>query len=136
MKTLYRCYASSSLKFKPLWSNYPRIKTVNRHDLRHSNLHDARRGVFTNVTNNGDENNSRYRKHTPMPLRDNKFEYDPVCELSSSTLRYGPSSTSELGHDLSYLNAKRLLLFVDPHIAIQPPFTNVLSSIEKHAPKV
>jgi len=59
---------------------------------------------------------------------------DPICELASSTLRYGASSTSEVGHDLAYMNAKRILLFVDPHLASLNPFDTVVSSIEKHAP--
>jgi len=59
---------------------------------------------------------------------------DPICELASSTLRYGPSSTSEVGHDLAYMNAKRILLFVDPHVATMDPFDTVVSSIEQHAP--
>lgn len=59
---------------------------------------------------------------------------DPICELASSTLRYGPSSTAEVGHDLAYMNAKRILLFVDPHIAKLDPFGTILSSIEQHAP--
>lgn len=59
---------------------------------------------------------------------------DPICELASSTFRYGPTSTSEVGQDLAYMNAKRILLFVDPYIATMDPFQNVVSSIEKHAP--
>jgi hypothetical protein len=59
---------------------------------------------------------------------------DSICELASSTLRYGPSSTSEVGHDLAYMNAKRFLLFVDPHVASLDPFETVVSSIEKHVP--
>jgi hydroxyacid-oxoacid transhydrogenase len=59
---------------------------------------------------------------------------DPICELASSTLRYGPTSTSEVGQDLAYMNAKRILLFVDPYIATMDPFHNVVSSIEKHVP--
>jgi len=59
---------------------------------------------------------------------------DPICELASSTLRYGPSSTSEVGHDLAYMNAKRILLFLDPYVASLHPFDNVVSSIERYAP--
>ena len=61
------------------------------------------------------------------------FSSDPICELASSTLRYGPSSTSEVGHDLAYMNAKRILLVVDPYVASLDPFDIVVSSIQKHA---
>lgn len=60
---------------------------------------------------------------------------DPICELASSALRYGPSSTSELGHDLAQLNARRILLFVDPNVRKLDPYANVMASIERHAPK-
>lgn len=59
---------------------------------------------------------------------------DPICELASSTLRYGPSSTSEVGYDLAYINAKRILLFVDPTIRTLAPYTTLMSSIQAHAP--
>jgi len=32
------------------------------------------------------------------------------------------------------MNAKRILLFVDPHVATMDPFDTVVSSIEQHAP--
>jgi len=57
---------------------------------------------------------------------------DPICELASSNIRYGISSTSEIGYDLAYMNANRILLFVDPHIRNMDPFTTVMESIEKH----
>jgi len=58
---------------------------------------------------------------------------DPICELASSALRYGPSSTSELGHDLARMNARRVLLFVDPHVRTLAPYVTVMTSMEKHA---
>ena len=51
---------------------------------------------------------------------------DPICELASSNLRYGASSTSEIGYDLAYMKANRILLFVDPHIRNMDPFTTVM----------
>lgn len=57
---------------------------------------------------------------------------DPICELASSNIRYGPSSTSEIGYDLAYMKANRILLFVDPHIRNMDPFAIVMESIEQH----
>ena len=56
---------------------------------------------------------------------------DPICELASN-IRYGPSSTSEIGYDLAYMKANRILLFVDPHIRNMDPFAIVMESIEQH----
>lgn len=57
-------------------------------------------------------------------------DHDPICELASSTIRYGPSSTHEVGYDLAFMKARRVLLFVDPHVRTLEPFINVMNSIE------
>lgn len=57
---------------------------------------------------------------------------DSICELASSNIRYGATSTSEIGYDLAYMRANRILLFVDPHIRNMDPFTTVMESIEQH----
>ena len=59
-----------------------------------------------------------------------------MCELASSALRstYGPSSASELGHGLAYLNAKRILVFVDPNVQKLEPFADLMTSIMEHGP--
>ncbi|KAL7530463.1 hypothetical protein ACHAXR_005215, partial [Thalassiosira sp. AJA248-18] len=95
--------------------------TTSHQPIPHQSL--TTRGIFTTPTTRSTTN-----------LNNNNSNPDPICELASSTLRYGPSSTSELGHDLAYMNAKRILLFVDPHIRTLAPFANVMSSIEQHAP--
>lgn len=58
---------------------------------------------------------------------------DPICELASSTLRFGPSSTSEVGQDLAHIQANKILLFLDPNI--QTLHRTVLQSIEQHCPQ-
>lgn len=59
---------------------------------------------------------------------------DPICELASSTLRYGPSSTSEIGHDLAHINAHRIILFVDPYIRTLKSYDTLMRSIDQYAP--
>ena len=87
--------------------------------------------------NLGGPGRSRNRFHTERNISSTSVPFsvpnDPICELASSTLRYGPSCTSEVGHDLGYIKAKRIILFVDPHIRKLEPFTTVMSSIEQHA---
>ena len=55
---------------------------------------------------------------------------DPICELASSTLRYRPSSTSEVGYDLAYMKAQRIILCGDPNLRTLKPFTTVMPSIK------
>ena len=72
--------------------------------------------------------------HRCIIRRYTRASNDPICELASSTLRYGPSSTSEIGHDLAYINAKRIILFVDPNIRTLESYDNVMKSIDEHVP--
>lgn len=60
---------------------------------------------------------------------------DPICELSSSTLRYGPNATSEVGYDLALMNATRILVFVDPYVRTLDPYDTVMNSIHEHVCK-
>ena len=110
--------ATRNRRDRPLWLGNVKLKAGPHPIQRHPQLLGTvvKRGFFS--TTRTDNNN--------VP--------DPICELASSTLRFGPSATSELGHDLAYINAKRILLFVDPHIRTLEPFANVMSSIERHAP--
>lgn len=43
-------------------------------------------------------------------------EYDSICELAASNLRFGPGSTAEVGHDLAHLGARRVLVAADPNV--------------------
>eukprot|EP00580_Thalassiosira_gravida_P002868 CAMPEP_0201608362 /NCGR_PEP_ID=MMETSP0492-20130828/7157_1 /ASSEMBLY_ACC=CAM_ASM_000837 /TAXON_ID=420259 /ORGANISM="Thalassiosira gravida, Strain GMp14c1" /LENGTH=554 /DNA_ID=CAMNT_0048073111 /DNA_START=191 /DNA_END=1855 /DNA_ORIENTATION=+ len=113
--------ASSSVKdqFRPSWLHNVRFKSASKYnDSSTMARRDCSRGFSSSTT-------------SMTPLSHN----DPICELASSSLRFGPSSTSEIGHDLKYMNAKRILLFVDPHVRTLEPFTNVMTSIEQHAPR-
>ena len=58
-------------------------------------------------------------------------EKDSICELSSSSIRYGPGSTSEVGQDLSFLKAKKVILFTDKTIQRLPCMQNVIHSLDK-----
>ena len=52
---------------------------------------------------------------------------DPICELASSTIRYGPTSTSEIGHDIANLKARRVILFVGLE-----SYKTIMESIDQH----
>ena len=85
----------------------------------------------------GATNNITQRNFSTTPALttaniNNIIQPDSICELASSTIRYGPSSTCEIGHDLVYMNAKLILLFVDPNIRKMDAFNNVMKSIDQH----
>ena len=85
----------------------------------------------------GATNNITQRNFSTTPALttaniNNIIQPDSICELASSTIRYGPSSTCEIGHDLVYMNAKRILLFVDPNIRKMDAFNTVMKSIGQH----
>ena len=59
---------------------------------------------------------------------------DPVFEMASSTLRFGPGSTSEVGQDIAHLQAGRVLLFVDPNVERLQSYQTLVESIDLHCP--
>mmetsp|Transcript_16448 Transcript_16448/g.26872 ORF Transcript_16448/g.26872 Transcript_16448/m.26872 type:complete len:414 (+) Transcript_16448:67-1308(+) len=64
--------STSTVNGRPLWLPDVRLKSASTNDA-------IRRGFFSTTATN-------------------KNQPNPICEIASSTLRYGPSFTSELGH--------------------------------------
>jgi hydroxyacid-oxoacid transhydrogenase len=56
---------------------------------------------------------------------------DQVCELAASNLRYGAGATSEVGHDLRYWGAKRVVIFTDATIRGLDAFQKLEESLDR-----
>jgi hydroxyacid-oxoacid transhydrogenase len=61
----------------------------------------------------------------------NASENDTICELAASSLRFGPGATAEVGQDLAFLKAKRIMVVTDPNIAELPSMQVLLESLER-----
>jgi hydroxyacid-oxoacid transhydrogenase len=59
-------------------------------------------------------------------------EFDTICELASSNLRFGPGSTSEVGQDLEFMKAKNVIVVTDTTVEQLPPMTVLKESLERH----
>ena len=57
-------------------------------------------------------------------------EHDPIFEMATSNLRFGPGATSEVGMDLADLGAKRVLVVTDAVLASLPPVERVRNSLD------
>lgn len=55
--------------------------------------------------------------------------------MASSTVRYGPGVTKEIGMDVENFKAKNVLVVTDPNVASLPPVKSVVDSLRKHAIK-
>lgn len=55
--------------------------------------------------------------------------FDQICELASSNLRFGDGATAEVGQDLSFMGAKRVILVTDPNVANLPPMQVIEESL-------
>ncbi len=53
-------------------------------------------------------------------------------ELATSSIRYGPGATSEIGMDLGEMRAARVLVLTDPVLAGLPPVARVVDSLDRH----
>uniref|UniRef100_A0A0A9XR32 Probable hydroxyacid-oxoacid transhydrogenase, mitochondrial n=1 Tax=Lygus hesperus TaxID=30085 RepID=A0A0A9XR32_LYGHE len=60
---------------------------------------------------------------------------DYAFEMASSTIRYGPGVTSEVGMDMVNMNAKNVCVMTDPHLSKLTPVKIVLDSLTKNGVK-
>ena len=58
-------------------------------------------------------------------------EFDKICELASSNLRFGAGATAEVGDDLAFLKAKKVLVVTDTNILKLPPMQVVQESLQR-----
>jgi hydroxyacid-oxoacid transhydrogenase len=58
-----------------------------------------------------------------------KYEY--AFEIATSSIRFGPGVTREIGMDLAYQNLRRVMVVTDPHLAKLSPVATVLESLKK-----
>src|SRR5512139_3739492 len=59
------------------------------------------------------------------------MEYEYAFEMGTSSIRFGPGVTREIGMDLSQLKARRVMVVTDPNLAGLAPVATVLESLEK-----
>ena len=60
------------------------------------------------------------------------IEFDQICELASSNLRFGPGSTAEVGQDLDFMNARNVIIVTDPTVERLPPMQVLQESLDRH----
>ena len=59
------------------------------------------------------------------------MDRENVFVLNSSTIKYGPGATQEVGYNLKALGAKRVLILVDPHLVDSDPVSITLDSLRR-----
>jgi len=59
------------------------------------------------------------------------MEHEYAFEMATSSIRYGPGVTREVGMDLSQLKVQRVMVVTDPNLAQLPPVATVRESLEK-----
>lgn len=55
--------------------------------------------------------------------------------MSSSTVRYGPGVTREIGMDIVNFKARNALVITDSNLVVLPPVKTVLDSLTKNGVK-
>ena len=51
--------------------------------------------------------------------------------LDTSSIKYGPGVTAEVGHDIAQLNARRVMVLTDPNLKESEPVTVTLEALKK-----
>jgi len=59
------------------------------------------------------------------------MEYEYAFEMATSSIRYGPGVTREVGMDLSQLKVQRVMVVTDPNLAKLAPVATVRESLER-----
>jgi len=59
------------------------------------------------------------------------MEHEYAFEMATSSIRYGPGVTREVGMDLSQLKVKRVMVVTDPNLAKLDPVASVLEALKK-----
>jgi len=57
------------------------------------------------------------------------MKYDYAFEMSTSSIRFGPGATREVGMDLADLGIERVMVLTDTNLSKLPPVTTVLDSL-------
>ncbi|MDE3198253.1 MAG: iron-containing alcohol dehydrogenase [Acidobacteriota bacterium] len=57
--------------------------------------------------------------------------HEHAFEMATSSIRFGPGATREVGFDLADVGAKHVLVFTDPVLKKLPPVANVADSLER-----
>lgn len=61
------------------------------------------------------------------------MKHETAFEMATSSIRFGPGVTREIGLDLSDLGARQVLVLTDPKLRSLPPVHTVLQSLEDSA---
>jgi hydroxyacid-oxoacid transhydrogenase len=56
---------------------------------------------------------------------------ETAIEMATSSIRFGPGTTREVGMDLADLGLRRVMVLTDPNLRKLPPVTAVLESLER-----
>ncbi len=59
------------------------------------------------------------------------MEYETAFQMATSTIRYGPGVTREVGMDLADMGVRHVLVLTDPNVAGLSPVSAVLESLDR-----
>jgi hydroxyacid-oxoacid transhydrogenase len=57
------------------------------------------------------------------------MRYETAYTMDTSSIKYGPGVTREVGHDMSHWGARRVMVVTDPHLAAAEPVHVVLEAL-------
>ena len=58
--------------------------------------------------------------------------FETIFTMDSSSIKYGPGATRELGHDIAQLGARRVMVVTDPRLASSEPVAISLDSLRRN----
>jgi len=85
------------------------------------------RGI--NVLNKKTNNKSKNKKNGIVNMTNQKQKFETAFTMATSSIKYGPGVTREVGYDMKKLGSNRVLVVTDPNLSKSDPVSVVLEAL-------
>jgi len=85
------------------------------------------RGI--NALNKKTNNKSKNKKNGIVNMTNQKQKFETAFTMATSSIKYGPGVTREVGYDMKKLGSNRVLVVTDPNLSKSDPVSVVLEAL-------
>ena len=87
------------------------------------------RGI--NVLNKKTNNKSKNKKNGIVKMTSQEQKFETAFTMATSSIKYGPGVTCEVGYDMKKLGSNRVLVVTDPNLSNSEPVSVVLKALQE-----
>jgi len=87
------------------------------------------RGI--NVLNKKPDNNSKNKKKGIVKMTKQEHKFETAFTMATSSIKYGPGVTREVGYDMKKLGSSRVMVVTDPNLSDSEPVSIALEALRE-----